>query len=67
MIKGEQNIKKTSQQWNEEDKYTIIDPDGWDRLNYEYSFFEEQITKEEYTKRLHKSTCMFRSRYTPKS
>jgi hypothetical protein len=36
----------------------ILDPDGWDRKNYDYSFFEESITKEEYLKRLSKSTVM---------
>lgn len=53
-------IKKTSQQWQEENMKTIVlDPDGWDRTNYQYSWFEEQITLEEYNSRVSKSTCMF--------
>ena len=54
-------IKKTSQQWQEENMKTIVlDPDGWDRTNYQYSWFEEQITLEEYDSRVFKSTCMFK-------
>lgn len=49
---------KTSWAWNQEDGVTIMDPDGWDRANYEYSFNEELITKEEYEKRLNFSTCL---------
>lgn len=37
------------------DKYTILDPDGWDRKNYEVSW-NELITKEEMRNRLLKST-----------
>lgn len=52
--------KKTSQQWfNEipkEYKLVILDPDGWDRLNYDHSFYEELITQEEFDKRLGSST-----------
>lgn len=51
---------KTSNEWYEEerDKYVIIDPDGWDRRNYEYSFYEEKIDKDEYNHRLLASTIM---------
>lgn len=34
----------------------IIDPSGWDRKNYEYSFNNELIGFEEFTKRLMNST-----------
>lgn len=50
---------KTSKEWNEIDKYkkwTILDPDGWDRDNYQYSFHEELIAEEEFNKRIIKST-----------
>jgi len=33
-----------------------IDPDGWDRNNYEYSFNEELITKDEFMNRIASST-----------
>ena len=53
-------VKKTSQEWQEENMKTIVlDPDGWDRTNYKYSWFEEQVTLDEYNSRLSKSTCMF--------
>ena len=56
-----ENSKKTSQEWQEENMKTIVlDHDGWDRTNYKYSWFEEQITLDEYNSRLSKSTCMFK-------
>ncbi len=52
--------KKTSKEWEEliPDKYklAILDPDGWDRKNYQFSFYEELITKEEFNRRLSSST-----------
>jgi hypothetical protein len=48
---------KTSAQWLREFKdLTILDPDGWDRLNYEYSFNEELITRGEFRYRANRST-----------
>jgi hypothetical protein len=55
---------KTSANWLETfksetgDSITIMDPDGWDRKNYEFSFNEEEITREEFTSRLNRSTLM---------
>ena len=53
---------KTSQEWYEsipkEYGFVIYDPDGWDRTNYQYSFHEELITKEEFKKRASGSTCI---------
>lgn len=37
--------------------FVIMDPDGWDRKNYQYSWHEELITKEEFEKRAATSTC----------
>lgn len=52
--------KKTSKEWYElvprEFKLTILDPDGWDRMNFDYSFNNELITKEEFKIRLSSST-----------
>ena len=52
---------KTSQQWCEtipaKYKLVIMDPDGWDRKNYQYSFHEEKITKDEFMMRMSRSTC----------
>lgn len=48
---------KTSEEWQKQFPNTkVIDPDGWDRKNYQYSWFEEKITLIEYTSRLHRST-----------
>lgn len=53
---------KTSQQWYDEIPkelgFVIMDPDGWDRRNYEYSFNEELITKREFLNRVGSSTCV---------
>lgn len=52
---------KTSQEWYdlvpESYKLVIMDPDGWDRTNYQYSFHEEKITKREFMNRVFMSTC----------
>lgn len=34
----------------------ILDPDGWDRANYDYSWSQEEITKEEFDRRVSLST-----------
>jgi len=52
-------IKKTSEEWSKEYGPEVIDPDGWDRTNFQYSWYEEKITKEEYENRLVKSTIIF--------
>jgi hypothetical protein len=55
-------IKKNSNGWYlelyPEGDLIIYDPDGWDRSNYQYSFYEEEITKEEFNKRLAYSTVL---------
>jgi hypothetical protein len=52
--------KKTSKEWLNfiPDKYRlkIIDPDGWDRKNYDFSFNQELITFEEFMNRVSSST-----------
>lgn len=57
--------RKTSAEWYEEERhlYKIMDPDGWNRKNYQYSFYEEKITKEEYDKRVLMSTLMASKEY----
>lgn len=50
---------KTSLDWyKKHDTVVILDPDGWDRKNYDYSFNEEKITEEEFLRRRSMSTCM---------
>jgi len=54
-----EEIKKTSEEWFKEQNKVIriLDPDGWDRSNYQFSFYEELITKDEFQERLFRSTC----------
>lgn len=45
-------IKKTFEEWQSIFPYPkVLDPDGWDRKNYDYSWKEEKITLEEYEAR----------------
>lgn len=48
---------KTSEEWSKnEEGLTVLDPDGWDRDNFQYSWHEEKITYSEFNKRLLHST-----------
>lgn len=49
-------LKKTSEEWNKLYNIKILDPDGWDRRNFNYSWYEEKITKEEFRDRVLQST-----------
>ena len=57
-------VMKTSVEWWHNNPLSktmrIFDPDGWDRANFQYSFYEEPINYDEFYKRL------FRSALTPK-
>jgi hypothetical protein len=54
---------KTSYQWQlTYPDPVVMDPDGWDRKNYQYSWFEEKITLVEYNRRMLMSTCVI---FTP--
>ncbi len=51
--------KKTSQKWQEQfPNPNVLDPDGWNRSNFQYSWFEEEISEVEYQMRLMRSTCI---------
>jgi len=54
--------KKTSAEWYENlQKFydiTIMDYDGWDRSNFDYSFYEELIFSDEFDRRLGLSTVI---------
>lgn len=53
--------RKTSAEWLKQyPDYQILDPDGWDRSNFDYSFKVEKIMKEEFEKRLFESTCLYK-------
>ncbi len=49
-------IKKTSAEWIKEVGYEVLDPDGWDRKNFDYSWNKEKITMVEFQMRLALST-----------
>lgn len=54
---------KTSEQWSKETPNLIVyDPDGWGRGNFQFSWFEEKITKEEFSIRLFNSTCVYKNK-----
>lgn len=48
-----------SEEWQDKCLMVVIDPDGWDRKNYKWSWHREKITKQEFERRLMRSTCMF--------
>lgn len=51
---------KTSIEWQEEYfEIQVLDPNGWNRKNLQYSWHEEKITLQEYKNRLLESTCKF--------
>jgi hypothetical protein len=50
---------KTSKEWQELCTVQVLDADGWDRKNYDYSWNEELITRKEFEKRLGFSTVIF--------
>lgn len=58
--------KMTSSQWlyYEYPRTVIMDADGWDRSNhdaFQYSFYEEMITEQEFLKRVSMSTIRIKS------
>ena len=60
LLSNDEPIKKTSEEWQSIFPYPkVLDHDGWDRKNFDYSWKEEKITLEEYENRLSNSTCMF--------
>lgn len=60
MHKGNPNPETllTSHEWRQFDleEFTIVDPDGWDRENLDYSYYKEKISFDEYVTRLNQST-----------
>jgi hypothetical protein len=57
-ISGLQQIDEEPDELDEKCRIFIIDPDGWDRQNYDESILEE-ITASEFNERLGGSTCRF--------
>jgi hypothetical protein len=61
MATVKKEIKKTSEEWQKKfkNKILVLDPDGWDRQNFEHSWKEEKISLEEFKKRCSTSTLTF--------
>lgn len=52
LLSNDEPIKKTSEEWQSIFPYPkVLDHDGWDRKNFDYSWKEEKITLEEYEAR----------------
>ncbi len=51
---------KSSEEWAKEKKVIVLDPDGWDRTNYDYSWSEEKIDEAEFDRRVSESTTILR-------
>lgn len=58
MTYSKQNLH-TSDFWSKYYPYKVMDPDGWDRKNFNYSWYEEEITWEEFKLRAGQSTSIF--------
>lgn len=58
---------KTSSEWSEffSDTWLILDPDGWDRKNFKFSWDEELISREEFISRVSNSTVIQHKVPTP--
>lgn len=53
---------KTSEEWSKIvclDGMIIQDPDGWDRSNWQFSWYEELIPEDEFKDRMFKSTIIY--------
>jgi hypothetical protein len=53
---SEKEMNITSDEWIQRDEFksegmVIVDADGWDRHNFQFSFYEEKIDREEFLKR----------------
>ena len=64
-----EEVLKTSQEWYLE-KYpehtlVILDPDGWDRTNWLYSWYEEKISEDTWMERLSLSTVVSGAKVIP--
>jgi len=51
------DTRRTSAEWQRlKPNVIVLDPDGWDRTDYQYSWYEELVTEREYQLRLVTST-----------
>lgn len=54
----DKTILKTSYEWmlEEDADMIVLDYDGWDRSNFNFSYYEEKISEREFNQRLALST-----------
>lgn len=50
----------TSDEWQEHFGCLVYDPDGWDRQNYHYSWYEEKISEDEFRYRVSASSILWK-------
>lgn len=60
-----EGVKRTSATWAAMLGAEVLDPDGWDRRNFVYSWHEEEITREEFDHRYMGSTVDTVNGYRP--
>ena len=60
-----EDIKRTSAEWASMLGAEVLDPDGWDRANFIYSWHIEEITREEFDRRYMASTADHLHGYRP--
>lgn len=58
---GFPNEERTSESWNNVFPYIILNPDGWDRANWQFSWYEEKISFQEFNRRAIQSTVAWSS------
>lgn len=56
---------KPASQWADDysEYFTILDPDGFNRSDYEYSFYQENISQDEFLSKLLRCTVEFKKPY----
>ena len=60
-VQEQRIIKLTSAEWQKIlPKVQVWDTDGWDGRNFQFSWFEEKIDRNEYERRLAQSTVRIR-------
>ena len=58
-------VLRTSEEWAVQLGADVLDPDGWDRKNFIFSWHEEPITREEFDRRYLRSTADHVNGYRP--
>jgi hypothetical protein len=62
-----EEVKSSNDWWHDHEWFPnmrIQDPDGWDRENLQFSFYEEKVTYQEFEQRLMESTLVPRDNPT---